>query len=68
MIVLNAVRRLYPMFPLKTYLPSLVDLLEDTDGSVCECARQSVVELFTGPTITDAARVDLKKEVACARQ
>lgn len=29
-----------------------------------ECARQSVVELFTGPAITDAARADLKKELS----
>ena len=29
-----------------------------------ECARQSVVELFTGPGVTDAARADLKKEMA----
>ena len=28
-----------------------------------ECARQSVVELFTGPGVTDAARADLKKEM-----
>lgn len=51
------------MFPLKPYLPSLVELLEDTDGTVRECARQSIVELFTGPTVTDAARADLKKEM-----
>ena len=52
------------MFPLKPYLSLLVDLLEDTDGTVRECARQSVVELFTGPTVTDAARADLKKEMS----
>ncbi|EEB95834.1 hypothetical protein MPER_05137, partial [Moniliophthora perniciosa FA553] len=28
-----------------------------------DCARQSVVELFTGPAVTDAARADLKKEM-----
>ncbi|KAI0676880.1 clasp N terminal-domain-containing protein [Trametes maxima] len=51
------------MFPLRPYLPHLVDALEDTDGVVRECARQSVVELFTGPAVTDAARADLKKEL-----
>lgn len=51
------------MFPLKPYLPQLVELLEDTDGTVRECAKQSVVELFTSPTVTDAARADLKKEM-----
>lgn len=37
--------------------------MEDTDGNVREVARQSVVELFTGPGVTDAARADLKKEM-----
>ena len=40
-----------------------MEALEDTDGTVRECARQSVVELFTGPGVTDAARADLKKEM-----
>jgi CLIP-associating protein 1/2 len=30
---------------------------------VRDCARQSVVELFTGPAVSDAARADLKKEM-----
>ncbi|KAI5120906.1 hypothetical protein M0805_002886 [Coniferiporia weirii] len=62
-LTLVNVRRLNPMFPLKSYLPQLVELLEDMDGTVRECARQSAVELFTGPTVTDAARADLKKEM-----
>lgn len=53
-----------PCFPLRPYLPLLVELLEDSDSNVREVARQSVVELFTGPTVTDAARADLKKEMA----
>lgn len=40
-----------------------MDALEDTDAHVRECARQSVVELFSGPAVTDAARADLKKEM-----
>jgi CLIP-associating protein 1/2 len=40
-----------------------VGALEDTDGNVRECARQSVVELFIGPGVNDAARSDLKKEM-----
>ncbi|THH11551.1 hypothetical protein EW145_g600 [Phellinidium pouzarii] len=62
-LTLVNVRRLHSMFPLKPYLPHLVDSLEDMDGTVRECARQSVVELFTGPAVTDAARADLKKEM-----
>jgi CLIP-associating protein 1/2 len=38
--------------------------LEDTDAHVRDCARQSVVELFTGPAVSDAARADLKKEMS----
>ena len=37
--------------------------MEDTDAHVRDCARQSVVELFTGPAVNDAARADLKKEM-----
>ncbi|KAI0829465.1 clasp N terminal-domain-containing protein [Trametes gibbosa] len=62
-LVLVHIRRNHHMFPLRPYLPHLVDALEDTDGAVRECARQSVVELFTGPGATDAARADLKKEL-----
>ncbi|OSC99183.1 hypothetical protein PYCCODRAFT_1480052 [Trametes coccinea BRFM310] len=63
-LVLVHIRRTHHMFPLRPYLPFLVDALEDTDSTVRECAKQSVVELFTGPGVTDAARADLKKELA----
>ena len=51
------------MFPIRTYLSLLVDCLEDTDPHVRECARYSIVELFSGPGVSDAARADLKKEM-----
>lgn len=57
------IRRAHHLFPIRAYLPQLVATLEDTDGNVRECARPSVVELFTGPGVTDAARADLKKEM-----
>ncbi|RDX53151.1 hypothetical protein OH76DRAFT_76865 [Lentinus brumalis] len=63
MLVLVHIRRAHHLFPIRPYLPLLVDALEDTDGNVRECARQSVVELFTGPGVTDMARADLKKEL-----
>ncbi|KAI9067582.1 hypothetical protein FKP32DRAFT_1588408 [Trametes sanguinea] len=63
-LTLVHIRRTHHMFPLRPYLPFLVDALEDTDSTVRECAKQSVVELFTGPGVTDAARADLKKELA----
>ncbi|KAH9951783.1 clasp N terminal-domain-containing protein [Amylocystis lapponica] len=62
-LTLVHIRRVHHLFPLRPYLPALVEALEDTDGVVRECARGSVVELFTGPGVTDAARADLKKEM-----
>lgn len=57
------IRRSHPSFGLRSYLPSLVAALEDSDSNVRECAKQSLVELFTSPGVTDAARADLKKEM-----
>ncbi|EPQ59550.1 hypothetical protein GLOTRDRAFT_136395 [Gloeophyllum trabeum ATCC 11539] len=62
-LTLVHIRRAHHLFPLRAYLPLLVGALEDGDANVRECARQSVVELFTGPGITDMARSDLKKEL-----
>ncbi|KZT72610.1 hypothetical protein DAEQUDRAFT_722772 [Daedalea quercina L-15889] len=62
-LTLVHLRRAHHLFPIRPYLPALVEALEDTDGTVRECARQSVVELFTGPGVTDAARADLKREM-----
>lgn len=62
-MILVQIRRAHHLFPIRPYLPQLVATLEDTDGNVRECARQSVVELFTGPAVTDGARADLKKEM-----
>lgn len=57
------IRKQHHMFPLRPFLPHLVDALEDTDAHVRDCARQSIIELFSGPSVTDAARADLKKEM-----
>lgn len=62
-LTLVHIRRSHHLFPIRAYLPTLVAALEDTDGNVRECARTSVVELFTSPGVTDAARADLKKEM-----
>ncbi|KAF8592524.1 hypothetical protein K439DRAFT_1400409 [Ramaria rubella] len=62
-LTLAQLRRSYPAFPLRPFLSPLVDTLEDSDGTVRECAKQSVVEIFTGHGVTDAARTDLKKEM-----
>lgn len=57
------IRRAHHQFPIRPYLPLLVECLEDTDAHVRECARQSIVELFSGPGVSDGARADLKKEM-----
>lgn len=62
-LTLVHLRRANPQFPIRPYLSLLVDCLEDTDAHVRDCARTSVVELFSGPHVTDAARADLKKEM-----
>ncbi|TFK56070.1 hypothetical protein OE88DRAFT_1692958 [Heliocybe sulcata] len=62
-LTLVHIRRSHHLFPLRAYITPLVAVLEDGDANVRECAKQSVVELFTGPGITDAARSDLKKEL-----
>lgn len=56
-------RRAHPSFPIRPYLSQLVEALEDSDGTVRDCARTSVIEIFTAPGVTDAARADLKKEM-----
>jgi CLIP-associating protein 1/2 len=62
-LTLVYIRRAHHLFPIRPYLSLLVDCLEDTDPHVRECARHSIVELFSGPGVTDAARADLKKEL-----
>jgi CLIP-associating protein 1/2 len=41
----------------------LVGVLEDSDSTVRETAKTSVVILFTGPGVSDGARADLKREL-----
>ncbi|TFY80271.1 hypothetical protein EWM64_g3741 [Hericium alpestre] len=62
-LTLVNIRRTHHLFPLRPYLPNLVGALEDSDSTVRETTRTSIVELFTGPGVTDAARSDLKKEM-----
>ncbi|KAF7331912.1 hypothetical protein MKEN_00071500 [Mycena kentingensis (nom. inval.)] len=63
LLTLVHIRRAHQQFPIRVYLSQLVDTLEDTDAHVRDCARTSVVELFSGPGVSDAARADLKKEM-----
>ncbi|KAF9563665.1 hypothetical protein CPC08DRAFT_705806 [Agrocybe pediades] len=62
-LALVSIRRAHHLFPIRPYLSLLVDCLEDTDPHVRDCARQSVIELFSGPGVTDAARADLKNQM-----
>ncbi|KAJ6516109.1 clasp N terminal-domain-containing protein [Mycena sanguinolenta] len=62
-LTLVHIRRAQHQFPIRVYVSQLVDALEDTDAHVRDCSRQSVIELFSGPGVSDAARADLKKEM-----
>ncbi|KAF7355127.1 hypothetical protein MSAN_01428300 [Mycena sanguinolenta] len=62
-LTLVHIRRAHQQFPIRVYVSQLVDALEDTDAHVRDCSRQSVIELFSGPGVSDAARADLKKEM-----
>ncbi|KAF9046047.1 hypothetical protein BDZ89DRAFT_1099459 [Hymenopellis radicata] len=62
-LTLVHLRKTHHTFPIRPFLPQLVDSLEDTDAHVRDASRQGVVELFSGPAVTDAARADLKKEM-----
>lgn len=63
-LTLVDIRRAHHLFPIRPYLPILVGTLEDSDSTVRETAKTSVVILFTGPGVSDAARADLKRELA----
>ncbi|KZT33731.1 hypothetical protein SISSUDRAFT_992747, partial [Sistotremastrum suecicum HHB10207 ss-3] len=63
-LTLVHIRRRHPTFPIRPFLTPLVEALEDSDGTVRECARHSVIEIFTAPSVADAARADLKREMA----
>jgi CLIP-associating protein 1/2 len=56
-------RHANPAFPLKPFVPPLVHCLQDTDGTVRDCARRSIIEIFKATSVTDAARADLKREM-----
>ena len=62
-LTLVDIRRAHHLFPIRPYLPMLVGVLEDSDSTVRETAKTSVVILVTGPGVSDAARADLKREL-----
>ena len=63
LLTLVDIRRAHHLFPIRPYLPLLVAALEDSDSTVRETAKTSVVILFTSPGASDAARADLKREL-----
>lgn len=44
-------------------MPILVNALEDSDPVVRDVARESVIMIFTAPSVGSAAKADLKKEL-----
>jgi len=62
---LSEIRSRYPaLIPFKTYLPSLVSMLEDSDVSVRTAASECVTTVFSDPSLPASARGDLKNELA----
>ena len=62
-LVISAIRRLNESFPLRPFVPLLVQTLQDSDGSVRECSRKNIISIFTGSSVSDIAKADLKKEL-----
>ncbi|EJD53867.1 hypothetical protein AURDEDRAFT_133525 [Auricularia subglabra TFB-10046 SS5] len=62
-LALVQIRKACPGFPLRPFLVPLVETLEDPDGTVRDCSRESIVQIFSSPTVSDAARAELKKEM-----
>lgn len=62
-LVFLQIRRSTPAFPLRPFLPPLVTTLQDSDGTVRDCARKSVIAIFSSPGVAEAAKADLKREM-----
>lgn len=62
-MTLVQLRRVHKSLPLKPFLSGLVDSLESSDGTVRECAKQAIIEMFTGANVSDTAKSELKKEM-----
>ncbi|BGP55697.1 suppressor of tub2 mutation [Rhodotorula sphaerocarpa] len=52
-----------PLPPLKPFTPLLLPLLADADPGVRALALETTVAVFAHPSVSDAARADLKKEM-----
>ncbi|KAL8293620.1 hypothetical protein RQP46_000321 [Phenoliferia psychrophenolica] len=52
-----------PLAPLRPFTPLLLPLLSDADPAVRALALSSVSSIFSSPSVTPAARADLKKEL-----
>ncbi|KAH9443121.1 hypothetical protein Pst134EB_027473 [Puccinia striiformis f. sp. tritici] len=62
---LSEIRSRYPaLIPFKTYLPSLVSMLEDSDVTVRTAASDCVTTVYSDPSLPPSARGDLKNELA----
>ncbi|GAA5910131.1 uncharacterized protein JCM6883_000564 [Sporobolomyces salmoneus] len=54
----------YPLPPLKPFTPLLLPLLADSDPSVRSTALSTTISIFSAPSVTTAAKTDLKKAMA----
>jgi CLIP-associating protein 1/2 len=56
-------RRAIPTFPLRPFLSPLVQILSDSDATVRDCSRKSIISIFSAPGVAEAAKADLKREM-----
>lgn len=63
MLYIVELREACPSLPLRSWMPILVNALEDSDPSVRDTVREGVISIFAAPTVGAAARADLKKEL-----
>ncbi|CAH7683806.1 clasp N terminal-domain-containing protein [Phakopsora pachyrhizi] len=61
---LSETRARYPgLLSIRSYLPILVSLLEDSDASVRSAASESIIKIFSDKNLPGSARADLKNEL-----
>lgn len=67
LLYLVDLRTQYPSLPLRAYTLPLLNLLEDSDGSIRDQAKDAVVRLFADPAVSDGARTQLKTQLSAPK-
>jgi len=54
----------HPLPPLRPFTPFLLPLLSDSDAAVRALALKATIDIFSAPSVSPAAKADLKREMA----